>query len=80
MILTRGYHCRRPFCFLPLAFDLLAHSAELFDAHTLEQAEQICKELGLKPEPKAQIMLKRLDDRKNLDTGEMQPHIGEKNL
>jgi hypothetical protein len=80
LILTRGYHCRRPFSYLPLAFDLLAHSAELFDAYTPEQAEQMRKEQGLKLKPEAQIMLERFGDRKNLETGEMQPHIGEKNL
>lgn len=80
LILTRGYHCRRPFSNLPLAFDLLGHSAELFDAHSIEQAEQMRNQQGLKLEPKAKILLERFGDRKNPDTGEMQPHIGEKNL
>jgi len=61
---------------MPFAFDYLAHSGELFDAHSFDQVKSMEQNPDLKLEPVARFMLERMDDQVELETGVLQPYLG----
>ncbi|KAF2688462.1 hypothetical protein K458DRAFT_400650 [Lentithecium fluviatile CBS 122367] len=75
LILKRARICRRRLHGLFFMFDLLAHSTLLFDAYSPEQASEVDENGNPKSPPIARIMFERYKDRKDPDTGMLQPHI-----
>jgi hypothetical protein len=78
LVLTRGYICRRQLSGIPFAFDYLAHSAQLFDAHTLDQVEEMQKDPKITLNPVTRFLFERLADRDDPETGLRQPYFGMK--
>lgn len=76
LVLKHGYICRRPLGGLPFAFDLLAHSAQLFDAYTTQQAEQMRETCKPDSGPVSRFMVERFEDIADAKTKKTHPHIG----